>query len=283
MRLAIPADAPREIAPQRLQGHIRIEAEAADGQSRLRNLRERGGFRARIASEGEVCESYLINPAGGLTGGDVVCVDATAGSGAHLVISTAAAERVYRSSGQAVQVNCRLAARAQATLEWLPQQTIFYEGCRFARSMDIEVHPSARVTVLEAIALGRPARGERLENASIRDNWRVSCGGRLVLAESLRLLGNVSRLVERRAVGNGALAAATLVHIGPGSDHELKRVRSCLDSSASAAGSTPVFCGATAIDGAIIARWLASDAMSLLTSLRSFLAHFRGKPAPRGW
>jgi urease accessory protein len=259
----------------RLDAAVVLEVAATPAGSRLRALAERGGFRARVTGGDDTCEVYLLNPCGGLAGGDRLEVEASVGANARLSISTAAAERVYRTCGPDTRVDCRMAAGPGASLEWLPQQTIFYDGSRYRRNIAIEVDPNARVTVLEALSLGRIARGERLEDVLIRDDWRVRRGGRLLFAEALRVAGPASRLFERAAIGAGAAAAATLIHLAPDATAELVRIRACL-------GDT-VPCGASALDGLVVARWLAPQPMALLAALKSFLERFRGRPLPRGW
>jgi urease accessory protein len=256
-------------------GGVELEAERTSRGSVLRRLTERGGFRARVTGNKAICDVYLVNPCGGLVGGDTINYSIRVGAGAHLALSTAAAERVYRADGRLTSVDCRLAVAAGATLEWLPQQTLLYDGCRYRRRMQLDAHPQARITILEALTLGRAAFGERLVDVDIRDHWRVRRGGELVFAEALRLVGPVSSLFERAAVGGGAQAIATLVQVVPSADSELERIRSCLDTS--------VLCAASVVDGTIVARWLAKDAMSLMSALRSFLCRLRGGAAPRGW
>jgi urease accessory protein len=260
---------------QRIDAAVRLDIALTPSGSRLRSLAERGGFRARVTGGEETCEVYLVNPSGGLAGGDRLEIEAKVAAGARLIVSSAAAERVYRSCGPQTRVECRLTAGPGATLEWLPQQTIFYEGSRFRRNVAIEADPSARVTVLEALTLGRIARGEHLEDVMIRDDWRVRRAGKLVFAEALRVVGPASRLFERAAIGGGAAAAATLVHVTPDAADELERIRACL-------GDT-VMCGASALDGLVVARWLASEPMMLVAALKSFLEQFRHRPVPRGW
>jgi len=97
----------------------------------------------------------------------------------------------------------------------------------------------------------------------------------LVFAEALRLAGRASHLFARAAIGAGACATATLLRLVPDADAELERVRACLDTS--------VLCAASAVEGTIVARWLAPDAMTLVSALRSFLCRLRGAASPRGW
>jgi urease accessory protein len=259
----------------RVDAAVLLEVALTPSGSRLRSLAERGGFRARVTGGEESCEVYLLNPSGGLAGGDRLEVAARVAAGAHLIVSTASAERVYRSCGPETRVECRLTAGPGATLEWLPQQTLFYEASRYRRRITIEADPSARVTVLEAMTLGRIARGERLEDVVLRDDWRVRRAGRLLFAEALRMVGPASDLFERAAIGAGATAAATLVHVAADATAQLERIRACLGDQ--------VPCGASALEGLIVARWLAPEPMMLIAALKSFLEQFRGRAAPRGW
>jgi urease accessory protein len=261
--------------PSRVDAAVLLDVAPTPSGSRLRSLAERGGFRARVTGGDDTCEVYLVNPSGGLAGGDRLELSARVAAGGRLIVSTASAERVYRSCGPDTRVDCRLTAGPGATLEWLPQQTILYEASRYRRNVAIEADPSARVTVLETFTLGRIARGERLEDVVMRDDWRVRRAGRLLFAEALRVVGPASRLFERAAIGAGALAAATLVHVAPDATSELERIRACLGNS--------VPCGASALDGLVVARWLAPQPMTLLAALKSFLERFRGRPGPRGW
>ena len=255
-------------------GGVELEAERTSRGTVLRRLTERGGFRGRVTGVGAMCEAYLVNPCGGLVGGDNIDYTIQVGAGAHLALSSAAAERVYRADGRVTRMHCRMTVAAGATLEWLPQQTLLYDGCHYRRRLHLYADPNARITILEPLALGRTAFGERLDAVDMRDDWRVWRGGVLVFAEALRLVGPVSKLFERRAVGAGARATATLVHLVPAAEAELERVRSCLDTS--------VLCAASAVEGTIVARWLAKDAMTLMAALRSFLSRLRGAP-PRAW
>ncbi|HXW73276.1 MAG TPA: urease accessory protein UreD [Steroidobacteraceae bacterium] len=273
--LSNPTHGSRALSTCPFVGGVELEAEHTSRGSVLRRLTERGGFRARVTADGAVCEAYLVNPSGGLVGGDTVDYTIRVGPGAHLAVSTAAAERVYRADGRLTRLNCRMTVAAGATLEWLPQQTLLYDGCHYRRRLHLDVDPQARVTILEPLALGRAACGERLQAVDIRDDWRVHRGGELVFAEALRLVGAVSRLFERAAVGAGARATATLVRLAPAAEAELEHIRSCLD--------TAVLCAASAVEGTIVVRWLAKDAMTLTSALRSFLCRLRGSAPPRAW
>ncbi len=123
----------------------------------------------------------LVNPSGGLVGGDRLAVRATLGPGAHALFSTPSANRVYRSLGGTALQSIELVLDAGAILEWLPDVTIPYAGSRFRQTIDVSLAPGATVLLWDAIASGRVARGERWAFTSLENNIRiVTASGRSV-------------------------------------------------------------------------------------------------------
>jgi len=110
--------------------------------------------------------TWLVNPSGGLVGGDHVTVEAQLQDGAHVLLTSPSANRVYRSESEpAVQV-ARLRVGAGARLEWLPDVTIPFAGSRFQQSIHVDLEPSGVVVLWDAMASGRVARNERWAFAS---------------------------------------------------------------------------------------------------------------------
>lgn len=107
-----------------------------------------------------ICHHVLVHPPGGVVAGDELSVDATLGAGAHALITTPGATRLYRSEGQTAvqQVHLRLAAGAR--LEWLPMETIAYPGCQARSTLTAELQPGAQAIGWDLLALGLPAAGQ---------------------------------------------------------------------------------------------------------------------------
>ena len=124
-------------------------------------------------------------------------------------------------------VENRLVAHAGAHIDWLPQETILFEGARLDRRLDVDLADGATLTAVEAVLLGREAMGEAARNAHLRDNWRIRRNGRLIHAEATTLSADPS---ERDGLSllNGALAFATILHISPDAERRLEAVRALL-------------------------------------------------------
>jgi urease accessory protein len=122
----------------------------------------------------------VLNPTGGLVGGDRLAIDLALGDGAHACLTSPSATRVYRTSGPPAVQDVRVTVGAGATFEWVPEHTIPYPGSAFRQRLDVTLGEGARLIAVDAFAAGRVERGEawrfaRLESAlSIRDarGWR---------------------------------------------------------------------------------------------------------------
>ena len=124
----------------------------------------------------------LVNPSGGLVGGDRLSVRATLGPDTHVLFSTPSANRVYRSLGETVLQTVELNVGSGAILEWIPDVTIPYAGSRFRQVIHVTLAPGATVLLWDAIASGRVARGERWAFTSLENEIKiVTASGRSVL------------------------------------------------------------------------------------------------------
>jgi urease accessory protein len=219
----------------------------------------------------------LINTAGGVTGGDRIEWLLAAGTGASLVATSQAAERVYRSAGGAARIETRLALAPGASLDWLPQETILFQDGRLQRRLEVEMAEDARLTALESLVLGRAAMGETVTRGAVSDQWRIRRGGRLVHAEALRLDGDLAAAAVGAATLGGGRGLATLLHVAPGAQHRLDEARALL------AGCADVAAAASAKPGILVVRFLAAEARALRAALIRFLMEFRATPLPGVW
>ena len=259
---------------QRARGTGRIATQVLDGRTRLTTLYQEGCAKIRLPrTHDPSLHAVLINTAGGLTGGDDVSWQVGAAPGARMVLTTQACERVYRSLGDDAAVRTRIEVGAGAHLDWLPQETILFEGARLNRSLEIDLAPDASLFAIEAILLGREAMGEAARSARLTDNWRIRRNGRLIHAEATRLTGTGA---ERDNLGllAGANAFATLLYVGADAERKLDRVRQRLGGEA----------GASVIGERLVIRAMASSGLALRRIITPIIADLSGAGAlPRLW
>lgn len=259
---------------QRARGEGRLSTQLVDGRSRLQTLYQDGCAKIRLPNTHDrSLQAVLINTAGGLTGGDEVGWSASAAPGTGLVLTTQACERIYRSTGADARVTTRLSAGAGARLDWLPQETILFEGSRLDRRLEVDLAAGASFCAVEAVLLGREAMGESARSARLRDNWRIRREGRLIHAEATAL---TVEPLEREGLSllDGALGFATILYVGDDAAGRLDPVRALLTGRA----------GASVVGERLVVRAMAKSGLALRRIIAPIVALLSGAGTlPRLW
>ena len=253
------------------------------GEQRTRRIktREDGSLRVRFPSAcAGATEAVLINSAGGIAGGDRFSVDLELQAGAEIVVTTAAAEKVYRSLGSNATFDLTATLADSAALTWLPRETILFDRARFARRVDISLASTARLLFAETIVFGRTAMGETVQDGFFTDRWRVYRGGRLVFAENFRLDGPIAERLGEAAIAGGHAAIGTVL-MAPANDAEVASARAMAGqfrgevgiSAWSASPSRPI----------ALARLAAADGALLRHDLVMVLSALGRHALPRIW
>ena len=240
-------------------------------------MHEEGALRVRFpnVSNRDALEAVIVNTAGGMAGGDRFDLDIAVGSGAKLTITTAAAEKIYRSLGPDTEIRVKLGIGSSGTLGWLPQETILFDQIRLRRSIEADLAPDASLLLAEGVVFGRSAMGETLAHGHFFDHWQVRRDGALIFAESLRLDDAIAEQLRQRAVAGGAVAIASVLKI-PGDEAAVAAVRA---KEKDFAGEV----GVSAWNGLALARLVAPDGAALHRDLIAVLTAFGNMPLPRLW
>lgn len=261
---------------QRARGAGHISVKAYDGKTRLDRLLQDGCAKIRLpvdhAAQG--LEAVLINSSGGLTGGDRMAWRADAGPGTRLTLTTQACEKLYRAETGRAEVETSLSVGPGARLDWLPQETILFDGAALSRRLEADLAADASLLVVEAVVLGRTAMEETVRQGELRDRWRIRREGRLVFADDLALAGPVAAMAARTPLLGGARAFASLLLADADAERALGPVRTAIGPLG----------GASAFDGKLFARIVAPDGLALRRALIPAIAALRGgRPCPRVW
>ncbi len=230
----------------RQRGHGRVKLEF--GPQGLIRHGEEGSAKARILPGGK--QVMLLNTGGGLAGGDDFAFDVKVHAKTTLTVSSQAAERVYRSLGASAQVNAALSVAADATLFWLPQETIFYEGARLQRSISVDLANDATLVMLEPVIFGRSISQETITNIEFHDRWRIRQNGKLLFAEDTQL---GPTLPSGAAAMGQATAMATIICVGAQFEGLVQQLNSVFAEQGAA----------SFWNGKLVARLLAKDGYTL--------------------
>ncbi len=261
-------------AANRAASRIAVSVEASEGASRPRRVREEGSLRVRFPGAiSDELEAVLVNTAGGIAGGDDLEIAFSVGPGTRLVVTGAAAEKVYRSLGPDARMRIKLDVAGGAALAWLPQETIVFDRARVTRSIDVDLAADAGLIVAEAVIFGRSGMGERVECGLLLDRWRVRRDGWLLFADTLRLEGAIAQKLSAPACANAAVAVASVLVI-PGDD-----ALACSVREQAFSGEV----GISAWNGFALARLVAETGAKLRQDLSALLLLLRAGRLPRLW
>jgi urease accessory protein len=267
-------------------GGCRIAFDAPAGATRLKTRDQRAPARVLTPHDRAtgLAGATLVNESGGLAGGDRLEIAVEVGAGARAVVTTQAAEKVYRSTGPASVLASDLMVGDHGWLEWLPQETILFDRAHLRRSTTATIAPEGRLLAGELLVLGRTARGERVPGARLLERWRVHRAGRLAWADGLRL-DPPNHALDAPAGFNGHLGAATLVYAAPDAPDWLATARAIVADHRHDRAAA----GVTAVGGLLLVRVLAADGAALRASVAGAWGELRhalaGLPAqvPAAW
>lgn len=225
-----------------------------------------------------ICHAIVVHPPGGVVGGDRLEIAVQAGADAHAFLTTPGAAKWYRANGNVSHQTVALHVAAGGSLEWLPQETIFFDDARVGLEHHVDLAPDAAYLGCEILCFGRRACGEAFANGRIAQRTSIRRGGRLLWWEQGVL--TPARLQGRMGMA-GRSVCATLLACGPQLPAEiLHAVRALAD--------VPHF-GATQMKHVFAVRWLGDDSEAardiMLAAWRLLRPALLNRPPfdPRSW
>jgi urease accessory protein len=273
----------------RVRGVAEIGFAAIDGATRLSHLYQRNPMRVLFPTPepGDASLAVLLTTSGGLIAGDSIEVAIRLEPGAVAHVTASAAEKIYRSTGATTEIAQSLSVAGAAWLEYLPPETILFDGARLRRHTTIALEPDAGFLGGGVLVFGRRARGETFTRGLLHEEWQVSRGSALIWGDALHLDGDIAATIANPACFNRAAACATLILAPPAGDPRgfVAAARAVQQRSLSAG----LRAGVTAVGGLVVARWLAADPPGLRRAFADLACHLRtaamGLPArlPRLW
>ena len=263
---------------QRVKGQARVALAAGARGACLTGLRQAGAakvFLPRVhAPDPEV---VFLNTAGGLTGGDLLEWALELGPNARAVATTQTAERIYTSSTGVARARMRVQVGASGAVDWLPQETILYEGSALERNTRIDLAAGAELLYAETLVLGRAAMGETVAQCHLNDRREIWRDGVPLVIDAVRLRPG-ALLPGQGALLGDARAVASVIWVAPGVEDQIATVRRYLAETCG-----DVRAAASAWDGKCVIRLAAHDGWPLRKALAAVLTRLRAAPLPRVW
>lgn len=265
-----------DVLPPRARGDVALSVKTYEGRSVLDEFRQAGSLKALFPRvTGHALQTVLVNTAGGITGGDRFSISAKVPSKSHLVMTTQAAERAYRAqTGETGRVRTRINIANGARLDWLPQETILFDGAALDRQLHVELTGDARLLLCEPLIFGRAAMGETVRSGALHDRVTVTRDGIPLFADAMHFTGDIAAHLARPTIANGAGSLASVLYVHPDAESHLDDIRATLGPTAGASLLHP---------DVLFIRALASDSFELRKVLCPILTRLSGAPLPRPW
>ena len=262
------------------------DAGSPGAPSRLRRAFQSGAAKVRFPRVHAHCgvEAVTLNTAGGVTGGDRFSTRFAVGTRAQAVATSAASEKVYRSVGsEPARIEQAVIVGEEATLDWVPQAMIVFDGGRIHRRIEIDLAATARLFAVEALVFGRSAMGERMRDGCVTESWRIRREGRLVYADETRVERDVDRALCRSGVARGWTVYAAGVIQDPAPQSLCSALRDVAQGAEARAPTRGFTCGVGVLNDLVVWRALGADGRDVIRWIGDALHAVRGRALPRSW
>lgn len=284
--------AEREDLPAAGNWQARLALGFADdaGTTRLVERCHAGPLRVQkpLYPEGpSVCHAVVVHPPGGVVGGDSLAISAETGAGAHAFITTPGAAKWYRANGRVSSQEVRITVGASGSLEWLPQETIFFDAAHVRLEQTVTLETDASFIGCDILCFGRTASGESFNSGRIVQRTTIRRGGRLVWFEQGALEAGAA-MASPLAIA-GRTVCATLTAVGkPLPAALVQAIREQGEGLAGCSGNSGSF-GATQFKPVFVARYLGDSSEAarklMMATWQQLRPHLIGREAvmPRIW
>ena len=265
---------------------LRFALRAAGTGTVLAERRHRGPLRVQkpLFPEGpNLCHAIVLHPPAGIAGGDQLHIGIQVEAGAQALLTTPGAGKWYRSAGPWAEQAVNIAVGAGGTAEWLPQESIVFDGAQARMRTAIDLAPGARFLGVETICFGRRASGEIFERGTLRLSTDIRLAGKLLWCERGEIAGG-SPLMHS-PIGLAGYSVCSTV-LAAGIDIKSEALAACRQVAADEPGAQ---CGVSALPELFVGRYLGHSTEAARHWFVELWQHLRpiliGRPAavPRIW
>lgn len=161
-----------------------------------------------------VCHGIIIHPPGGVAGGDALTLNANLEHAAHALLTTPGAGKWYKANGQQAsqQLNFKLAQ--SASLEWLPQENILFDGSNVALSAEVDLAEESVYAAWDIVCFGRQAQAERWQSGALRQTLKIRRNRQLIWQECSLLNPQHCTLTSKIGLGGNVVSGSFVVAAG---------------------------------------------------------------------
>ncbi len=210
--------------------------------------------------EGDVCHLYLLHPPGGVVGGDELRINVEVKEEGNVLITTPGATKFYLNSGKLAKQIQTLVVKKNSSLEWFPQENIFFNDTHSQLTTRIELEKNAQFMGWEINCYGRPASNELFEKGHVGTNLEILRDGEFLLLDKLTITD--SDVIQSPTCLNGNACYGTFIST-QATPESLDKARKAIKGM-----SKEVQIGITLLDDILIARCLGQFSEKVMSALK---------------
>jgi len=204
--------------------------------------------------EDDVAHVYMLHPPGGVVGGDKLAVNVASEFETAGLVTTPVATKFYRSNGQTAKVSHQLDNNG-GSLEWFPQENIFFRGCKVRINSNIRLHKGASLAWWDINCFGRGEDEKSFSEGSVSSVMNLWVDKLLLFRERVQVSATCPLSLSSGLRGNSTIG--TLL-VGPVRAERVSSVRQCLSSHSGYKDQSQF--SVTAFDELMIVRYLGASA-----------------------
>ncbi|MFO7177233.1 MAG: urease accessory protein UreD [Pseudomonadota bacterium] len=215
---------------------------------------------------------YLLHPPGGVVGGDRLELEVRARRRASALLTTPAAQKLYRSMGPTSVQRTRIDVEDESGIEWLPAETLVFDGACARQRTVVRLASTGAFLGWEIVGLGRPASELRFLRGELGLEMEIWREGVPLFVDRLLLRGGAPELEAPWGMAGAAVLAA--LYCVPARAEGLSEL---VEAVRGIAPQAEVRAAATALDDLVVVRALGS----MIEPVRRWLERVWGVLRPR--
>ena len=147
------------------------------------------------------CHVYILHPPGGVVGGDSFDVKIQIEPNAKVLVTTPAAGKFYRSSGDEASQVQSITVADHGVLEWFPSENIFFRGAKAKLKIRVDLSEKSHFIGWDILCLGRPSIGEIFSQGQLSQKLEIFLNGCPIRLERLMIRENDAILDAKWGLG----------------------------------------------------------------------------------
>ena len=205
-----------------------------------------------------VCHAIIVHPPAGIAGGDHLTFSIAVDAHAHALVTTPGAGKWYKTNLKKAFQHIDISVKDQAIFEWLPQETMLFNGALAHSETNIDLAESASFIGWDMLVIGRQAQQETFSQGLYHNQFKLFQNNQLLIADTLCFQGN-DRFLTSCLGMHGHAVMASFWAVPPEQHRELSVLAEQVDTIRDLIMRMQIPVTLTLLDHVISARYLGDD------------------------